>query len=147
MPDWDDPAVEEEWCAERRAEVEAYLQREGIDHGRIGEWPAWHVAPYVSAWAIESKARPEWVGWWVICGDLPTDHISSAGARCPRDAVRAIAKEWLELAGYMERGELHRDSRLGRPEDWPSLAPMLRSRAELLLAWEGSDSNSKEDPP
>jgi hypothetical protein len=147
MPDYDDPAVEEEWCQERRSEVEAYLRGQGVDHGRIGEWPAWHVAPYVSVWAIESKARPDWVGWWVICGDLPTDCISSAGAKCPREAVRAIAEEWLELAGYMERGELHPDSRLSRREDWPTLGPLLQRRAEMLLkyadldgAWEEEDA-------
>lgn len=147
MPHYDDAAVEGQWCLAQRARVEAYLQREGVDHGRIGQWPALHVAPFVSVWAIESKARPEWVGWWVICGDLPTDHTSSADIKCPQDAVRAIAKEWLELAGYMERGELHPDSRLGRPEDWPTLAPLLRRRAELLLSWEGSDSTSREGAP
>ena len=142
MPDYDDPAVEEAWCEEQRARVAAYLQREGMDHGRIAEWPDLHVAPFVSVWAVESKARPEWVGWWVICGDLPTDYISSADIKCPQDAVRALAEQWLELAGYMERGEPHPDTRLGRPEDWPTLAPLLRGRAELLLSWEGSDSTS-----
>ena len=52
MPDYEDPAFEEQWCEARRAEVAAYLEREGVVHGRmhgrIGEWPAWHVAPYVS---------------------------------------------------------------------------------------------------
>jgi hypothetical protein len=140
MPDYDDPAVEEAWCEDQRSHVEAYLRGQAVDHGRIGDWPAWHVAPYVSVWAVESKARPEWVGWWVICGDLPTDYVSSAGIGCPRDAVRAIAKEWLELVGHMDRGELHPDRRLGRPEDWPSLAPLLRSRGEMLLAWAGNDA-------
>jgi len=147
MPDHDDPAAEEARCEEQRSHVEASLKDQDAGHGRIGEWPAWHVAPYVSVWAVESKARPEWVGWWVICGDLPTDYISSAGIRCPRDAVRAIAKEWLELAGYMERGEPHGDSRLGRPEDWPSLAPLLRRRAELLITYAKTDAAWDEDAP
>ena len=38
-----------------------YLQREGVEHGEIGEWPACHVAPYVSISAIASKKRPDWV--------------------------------------------------------------------------------------
>jgi hypothetical protein len=42
QPHDDDHAIEEQWCRDRRAQVEEYLQREGVDHGRIGEWPAWH---------------------------------------------------------------------------------------------------------
>jgi len=39
-PDHDDPAVEEQRCAERLAQVAAYLKSEGIEHGQIGDWPA-----------------------------------------------------------------------------------------------------------
>jgi hypothetical protein len=67
---YDDPGAEQRWCAERRAEVAAYLAGEGVTLGTIGEWPAWHVAPYVSVWAIGSLKAPGAVGWWVICGDL-----------------------------------------------------------------------------
>src|SRR6266446_5228772 len=53
-PDYDDPAVEERWCNEQRVNVTNYLSSQKVKHGRIGDWPAWHVAPYVSIWAIES---------------------------------------------------------------------------------------------
>ena len=128
MPDYNDPAVEEQWCAERRAEVTAYLQRKCVDHGRVGEWPAWHVAPYVSIWAIESKQRPGWVGWWVICGDLPTDDVSAETIKQPRGAVRSIAEEWREQARFMATGESHPDIYIGRPEDRVSLAPLSKPR-------------------
>jgi hypothetical protein len=64
MPDYDDPEVEAQWFAERREEIAHYLGGEGIEHGRIGEEPAWYVAPYVSIWAIESRSNPGRVGWW-----------------------------------------------------------------------------------
>jgi hypothetical protein len=70
--------AEEKWCAECRRQVRRYLAGESVQHGRIGSWPAWHVAPYVSVWAIESRARPGCVGWWAICGDVPTDYESAA---------------------------------------------------------------------
>jgi hypothetical protein len=147
MPDYDDPAVEEQWCEARRAQVAAYLEREGVAHGRIGEWPAWHVAPLVSVWAIESKKRPDWVGWWVICGDLPTDYISAAEIKHPREAVRSIAKEWRDQARLMTTQDRPDDIRIGRPEDWASLAPLLEARARLLTdladddsLWEGVDA-------
>ena len=140
MPHYDDPAVEEQWCEERRAQVTAYLQGEGVEHGRVGEWPAWHVVPYVSVWAIESKKRPERVGWWVICGDLPTDYVSAQGIKHPRAAVKSIAEAWREQARLMAAEETHPDIRLGRPEDWASLGPLLAARASMLLEWANDDS-------
>lgn len=140
MPDYEDPAVEEQWCEARRAQVVAYLEREGVVHGRIGEWPAWHVAPYVSVWAIESQKRPDWVGWWVICGDLPTDYISAAEIKDPREAVRSIAREWRQQAQLMTSQDRPDNIRIGRPEDWASLAPVLDARATLLLDFADDDS-------
>ena len=140
MPDYDDPAAEEQWCEARRAEVTAYLHVEGVEHGRVGEWPAWHVAPCVSVWAVESKKRADGVGWWVICGDLPTDYVSAARIKHPRDAIRSIAEQWREQARLMTTKERPADIRIGRPEDWGSLAPLLDARASLLLQFANDDS-------
>ena len=133
--DYDDPKVEERWCNERQAEVTAYLQQERVAHGRIGEWPAWHIAPYVSVWAIESKSNPGWVGWWAICGDLPTDYVSAGNIRHPRDAIRAFSLRWHCAAESMAQGESPTDFSVGSPSDWPDLAPLLSSRASLLQEW------------
>jgi hypothetical protein len=140
LPDYDDPAVEEKWCSERRSEVADYLKHEGVTHGRIGEWPAWHIAPYVSIWAIESAESPEWVGWWVICGDLPTDYVSAETIKHPREAMRSIAERWLEVSGSMSRGEKHPTVKLGTPDSWPQLGPLLKSRAQLLAKWVKDDT-------
>ena len=139
-PDCDDPAVEERWCEERHAQVLAYLQAQKITHGRVGEWPAWHIAPYVSIWAIESAARPDWVGWWVVCGDLPTDYISSDKYDHPRDALRAIAKRWLEVAAHMKRGEAHPHIKIGPTLEQDELMPMLERRGAILLKWSNNDA-------
>ena len=139
MPDYGDPAVEEQWCDERRSQVVSYLSDEGIEHGRVGDWPAWHVAPYVSVWAIESLKMPDSVGWWVICGDLPTDYVAASNAIDPRGAVREIANRWRELAPYMERGEEHPELSVGAPENWAELAPLLRARVDLLQGWVEDD--------
>lgn len=133
-------AEEEQWCEERRAEVADYLARTGIRHGQIGEWPAWHLPPYVSLWAIESGENPGWVGWWVICGDLPTDYVSAQTIKHPRDAMRALANRWAPAAERMARGEAPEDFSLGQPEDWPTLAPLLASRAALLQDFAADDA-------
>ncbi len=122
-PDLNEPNIEEQWCAARRADVLDYLAREHVSHGQVGDWPAWHVAPYVSIWAIESQARPDWVGWWAIAGDLPTDYISSHDIKDPRAAMAAISSKWLEVSSCMLRGEPHPEIQIGTPKNWPTLGP------------------------
>jgi hypothetical protein len=139
-PNYDDPAVEDAWCDSRRHEVASYLQAQGLTHGRIGEWPAWHVAPVVSVWAIESATTPGAMGWWVICGDLPTDYISAADADDPRQAASAFASRWRETAAAVEAGLDSSTFQFGTSaEERRSFAPMLRSRAELLARWAADD--------
>ena len=138
-------SAEENWCSERRTEVAKYLQREGLNHGRVGDWPAWHIAPYVSIWAIESKKTPGSIGWWVICGDLPTDYVSAQDINHPRDAMRAVAESWREQAGLMAQGKTSSEIRIGRPEEWPALAPLLKSRAAMLLKWANDNAIWQDD--
>lgn len=51
------------WCNSQRDIVANYLRSQGVEHGAIGEWPAWHVTKCAAIWAIESKVRPGWIGW------------------------------------------------------------------------------------
>lgn len=129
---WDDPVVEERWCAERRQQVVEYLSRQGIEHGNIGLWPAWHVVPYVSIWAIESLRNPGSVGWWAISGDLPTDYTSAGTTRNPRAAMRRFADTWNDVAACMRKGIPHAEIAFGPSEQNSELAPLLERRAEAL---------------
>src|SRR5579871_2329395 len=132
--------AEERWCAQRRGDVADYLAQEGVKHGSIGEWPAWYVFPHVALWAIESVKSPGSVGWWVICGDLPTDYVSSAGLTDPRSAIGLIAQHWLKAVPYLECGEQPPDSTIGRADNHAELARLLRSRADLLATWVADDA-------
>lgn len=145
MTDHDDPMNEARWCEERRDEVADYLRGEGVEHGGIGIEPAWHVVPYVSVWAVQSRATPGSVGWWAICGDMPNDYVSADKAKTPREAVKAIATLWREAAQYMARGERHPTFRIGSGEPDAELAEMLASRAGLLLEWVEDDEAWDED--
>ena len=82
--------AEERWCAQQRRTVLAYLDRQGIADPNVGECPAWHLAPIIAVWAVESTNRPDWVGWWAISGDLPTDYTTCREERHPRQALRDI---------------------------------------------------------
>src|SRR6516164_2189363 len=142
-PDYDDPEVEERWCSEQQKIVADYLLSQKVNHGRIGEWPAWHIAPHASIWAIESLARPEWIGWWVISGDLPTDYISSADVKPPqhpRKAMRVFAQNWLEVVKAWKDGREIENTRIGDSSSHEELGPLLESRAKLLMEWADDDS-------
>lgn len=147
MENYDDPEVEARWFAEQRNEVLEYLQHEGIEHGGIGQVPAWSASPYVSVWHVQGSGRPGPAGWWAISGDCPCDYVSATHAGNPREAVRAIALLWQEKATFMARGEAHPTFAIGYGENDLELAPLLASRAELLLEWvEDDDAWSDECP-
>jgi len=140
-PDYDDPKVEEQWCTEMREQVVHYLSAEKVPHGQVGEWPAWHAAPMVSIWAIESSVEPGWVGLWVIAGDLPTDYCSAETIKHPRDALRAIVGRWREYAAAIRSGSDAKDMEVQGLEDNPEeMLPMLESRAATLARWAEDDS-------
>ena len=138
--DFDDPKVEEAWCKERRGDVTAYMRGTGTRFGSIPEWPAWHVPPFVSVWPVESGVAPGRLGWWVICGDLPTDYLSGNDAADPREAVRAIATRWQEVVSTWERGQEHPAMEIGGKSDRAQLLPLLKGRAKVLLEWCEDDS-------
>jgi hypothetical protein len=123
------------WALALRLEVREYLSRQGISHGQIGDAPAWAVFPYVSIWAIESGTVPGWVGWWVICGDCPTDYTTCTGDRTPRAAVGDFSSRWRAAAVAMRKGERLPDFSVGKSENAGELAPLLESRAQLLADW------------
>ena len=133
-------SAEETWCADQRTRVIEYLARARVVHGEIGESPAWHVWPQVAVWAVESVARPGWVGWWVISGDLPIDYATCGPGRHPREGVRDIAQRWQTAATQWEDGIHDQDWSIGSVENEAALARLLKTRASLLLSWAADDS-------
>jgi hypothetical protein len=131
---------EEDWLLEEKQTVEEYLKREKIDHLGVGDYPAFHVHPYVALWAVQSKKFPGRIGWWSISGDLPTDYISGDEGRHPREALRAFSRHWEELAACMLRGEKHTDYSIGTPDQWPELGDLLQRRARIIAEWANDES-------
>jgi hypothetical protein len=123
------------WNSSMRRKVTEYIARQGIAHGQIGEAPAWSVFPCISIWAIESGKSPGWVGWWVICGDCPTDYATCTGDRTPRAAVEEFASRWRSASAAMLIGEHLPGFSVGVSDNAEELAPRLASRAELLAEW------------
>lgn len=130
---------EETWCAAQRDQVIAYLGRQQLVHGQVGEWPAWHVHPLVAVWAIESARPPGWVGWWAISGDCPTDYVECGPERTPREAVRDIGMRWREAARSWAVGKSVENLVIGDQEEQARIAPLLEARATTLLTWAADD--------
>jgi hypothetical protein len=130
-----DATEEERWCAARAVDVAACADRLAPDHGRIGERPAWFAMPYASLWAVESAHRPEWIGWWVIDGDLPTDALPAHDLPTPRDAMRAFGKRWVLHGDALDRGEVPPAWAHLPDEALPKLAAQLKRRGEALQVW------------
>jgi hypothetical protein len=140
------PAEEDAWCDARRAEVLAHLQRTALAHGRVGDAPAWLAMPYASIWAVESQHRPEWIGWWVICGDLPTDALPAQGVETPRAAMRAIGQRWVNHTAALEGGEVPQAWRYLSDAELLKLIPQLRKRGPMLVQWADEASSWPVEP-
>jgi hypothetical protein len=136
-----EPADDIAWCEARRAEVIAYLERTGLAHGRVGDGPAFFVRPYASIWAVESRDRPEWIGYWVICGDLPTDALPAHDLATPRDAMRAFGKRWVLHGSELDRGVVHPAWQHLPDEQLPKFTATLKSRGAALQVWADDDTS------
>jgi len=124
---------EDRWSVEMRRRVIDYLAVQNVEHGAVGEWPAWDAYPQIGIWAIESKGAPGWVGWWAVAGNGPTDYVTCHGDRTPRTAVRDFGNRWKAAARDMLAGKVPDRVSFGPRESWPEIARPLLDRAETLL--------------
>ncbi len=129
------------WYLEQRRQVLSYLSDEGFQTPTVGDWPAWHVAPIISVWAVESVEQPGWVGWWVVSGDFPTDYIACGSDRHPRQALRDIGLRWQDAARSWAEGRPADGWGLRDPNQEGELAPLLAARAKMFLDIAADDSN------
>ncbi len=131
--DFNDPDIEEAWLQHMRDLAMAYLSAENVYYRQLDPKPAWHLAPVTTVWAVESTTEPGFVGWWAFVGDHPSDYISSAQAKSPREALQVLAQEWRELCRTLAAGKAHPTRSVGPPEQWPEIIAILEPRAERLL--------------
>ena len=66
--------------------------------------------------------------------------MSSSSGYHPRDALRHFSAEWLSVAESMRRGQEHPRTKMGRPDLWPTMAPLLQTRAKILREYADDDN-------
>jgi hypothetical protein len=121
------------WVAAQREVVITYLAHQHVEHGGVSYKPRWFLSPYVTVWAIRSRANPDQVGWWAISGDLPTDYMTCGQEHDTGDVLIAFSKQWKAAAERMAVGKQMDDYIIGDPAQAKNLAPLLATRAELLF--------------
>ena len=126
---------DEIWIRAQREELQAYLAGEGVVHGGIDPDPEWYEPEVIAIWSVRSATAPERRGWWAVTGDVPTDYLGAGEAADARAALTRISARWREAAEHMAEGRAPEAFSIGAPEDWPELAPMLKSRADTLAEW------------
>lgn len=97
--DVDTPEGEARWIDEMRKRITEYLEAENPKRGDMAPEPELHMAPYLALWVVEGP--DEKANWWVVCGDVPTDHVSDKRAPDARKALRTFSKKWRTAASVM----------------------------------------------
>ncbi len=83
---------EKKWLQQEHGKVQQYASRKTLDLTRIIQKDSAVLPPLVAIWFIESRSYAK--GFWVITGDLPTDHIVGDNAKSARDAIKYFAYRW-----------------------------------------------------
>jgi hypothetical protein len=73
--------------------VRTFIDEGNIQSPLLEAKPAWVLPFQILIGKIRGQGRPKDFDWF-ICGDLPTDFLSSANASTPRDAARHFALKW-----------------------------------------------------
>ena len=83
---------EKKWLQQEHGKVQQYASQNSLDLIRIVQKDSAVLPPLVAIWFIESKRHLN--GFWVITGDLPSDHIVGDNAQSARDAIKYFALRW-----------------------------------------------------
>ena len=138
-----DPAEEQEWLDEQEQNVLRYLNSENI--AADGDLQIeWCIAPIVALWRADCGDETQ---MWIICGDLPTDFVRDSAIVDGRQAMKALCRRWLEVAGYLLQGAQHPKIQMGSglgAAEMKELGNLLQRRAMMLQEWTVNDAKWAE---
>lgn len=101
--------------------------------------PVWSVPDKVMIGQLRVANEPGSFRW-IICGDLPTDHISSTVAANAREALRHFSLKWQLDAARYEDPAMRKQHGLDESKDWNHLTRQLVAKAEELYAMAEDDA-------
>lgn len=128
------------WAREKlRKAVDETIQRGAFVDQVVEAKPIWVLHEKVAIGQARESSRSD-AFVWIICGDLPTDHVGSRAAATPRDALRHFALKW-----HMD-AERYKIPAVRKAHGWPEdkdvshLTDQLIAKAEELYAIVEEDS-------
>ncbi len=128
---------EKKWLQQEHGKLQQYASRNTLDLTRIIQKDSAILPPYVAVWFIESKSNLK--GFWVITGDLPSDHIVGDNAQSARDAIKYFALRWqLKAENILIKLE-QESSEAGSNNTKKQFAEILISRADTLYQFADKD--------
>ncbi|MCC5451247.1 DUF4826 family protein [Rheinheimera sp. UJ51] len=80
-----------EWVRTQFQKANEYLATKGIIPDNVAVSESRYLPPYVAIWKLNTREKKS---FWVISGDLPTDHMAIGAAPNAREAIRAFALHW-----------------------------------------------------
>ena len=136
-PDNGEPATA--WVRETLDRAVAEITGHAVLEGNFVEARAVWSLPYRVMIGQIRETRESATFHWIICGDLPTDHIPSNVAVTPRDALRHFSLKWqLGAARYDDPATRKAAGMDSLPQD--GRGARLAEIAEKLYALAEDDS-------
>ncbi|WP_040551529.1 DUF4826 family protein [Rheinheimera nanhaiensis] len=80
-----------EWVRAQFQKANEHLASKGIIPDNVAVNDSRYLPPYLAVWKLNTKDKQT---FWVISGDLPTDHLPLSAAKDAREAVRAFSLNW-----------------------------------------------------
>ncbi len=80
-----------EWVRAQFQKANEYLATKGIIPDNVAVSESRYLPPLVAVWKLNTRDAKS---FWVISGDLPTDHMPVTAAPNAREAIRAFALHW-----------------------------------------------------
>lgn len=111
---------QQSWLREQYQGANKYLADKGYVVQSVNEAESRYLVPVIAIWKLNLMANQS---VWVICGDVPTDHVKADVASSARDAIKHFSLKW----------QLQADSLLQNDgEEQTEFARVLIGRAEGL---------------
>ena len=113
-------AQQQQWIREQYQIATKYLAEKGVVTDSVKVTDSRYIVPLLAVWkltAIDGKS------FWVLCGDLPSDHSSADVAQDARAALRHFSLKWQMQAENLLQA---------KNEEQDEFARLLIGRAEGL---------------
>ncbi|MCF6455412.1 DUF4826 family protein [Pseudoalteromonas sp. MMG024] len=115
-------AAQNEWIRSTLDRANKHLAEKGVIPKTILDKESRYIAPMCAIWKIKSQQGKT---YWVVSGNLPTDHVEVTAATNARDALRHFSFQW-----QLKADELAKNSAGDKAQI--DFANLLVNRAEGL---------------